>query len=110
MDEQHQSVTINHVGRSRTLTIRTDRYRHGGGLAVELIDESDTEFDSYADVSINFGFAGLADDEFVFKTYSENEGLLEAMLGAGVIEKIGREVQVGMAGPQPICRLLKKSN
>jgi len=87
-----------------SLFVQTDRYTFGGGLVVDLIDETG---EPYARVSINFG-SRLADDEFVFKTYSENDGLLEAMLAAGVVETTGRFVAVGMAGDQPICRLLRQ--
>ena len=62
----------------------------------------------YATASINVVGVRLADDEFVFKTYSENDGLLEAMIAAGIVQKTGRSVEVGMAGRQPICRLLKR--
>ena len=40
-----------------------------------------------------------------FKTYSENEYLLDAMLEYGLVELTGRDVEVGFAGPQPICCL-----
>jgi hypothetical protein len=88
----------------RKLSVQTDRYTFGGGLVVDLIDETS---EPYARVSINFG-TRLADGEFVFKTYSENDGLLEAMLAAGIVETTGRFVAVGMAGDQPICRLFKR--
>ena len=87
------------------LSVHAESYVHGG-LAVQLIDESDGM--DYATVSLNLGGMRLADDEFVFKTYSENEGLLEAMVQVGIVETTGRVVEVGMAGPQPICRLLKR--
>ena len=86
----------------RKLSVETDLYTCGGGRAVDVIEETG---EPYARVSINCGVR-LADDEFVFKTYSENDGLLEAMLAAKIIETTGRSVGVGLAGPQPICRLL----
>lgn len=88
------------------LSVHADRYRHGAGLAVELIDEEDGT--PYATASVNVEGVELAGDEFVFKTYSENEGLLQAMLQAGVIAMTGRYAEVGFAGPQPVCRLLKR--
>ncbi len=106
MDEQRQTMKFTLYGKRYTLSICPGRYEQGDGLAVDLIDEADGEL--FTVVSTNLGIPGLvADDEFVFKTYG-NEGLLEAMLKAGFIEKTGREVEVGMAGPQPICRLLRK--
>lgn len=87
----------------RKLSVETDLYKFGGGQVVDLIDDFG---EPYARVSVNCGVP-LADNEFVFKTYSENDGLIEAMLAAKIIETTGRSVEVGLAGPQPICRLLK---
>src|SRR4051812_2785410 len=77
----------------RKLSVETDQYKFGGGLVVDLIDEAG---EPYARVSINCEVP-LADDEFVFKTYSENDGLLEVMLAAKIIETTGRFVGVGLA-------------
>lgn len=104
MDEQVFAIT--HMGIPVVVSIRTDRYLNGGGLAVELIDPKDGM--DYATVSMNMWGISLADDEFVFKTYTENEGLLEALLAAHVVETTGRFVDVGFAGRQPICRLLRR--
>src|SRR4051794_36853865 len=84
MDDPLHTVTLSHLGRLVTVSIQIDRYAHGGGLAVQLIDASDGM--DYATVSVNVRGVTLADDEFVFKTYSENEGLLEGMLAALVVD------------------------
>jgi hypothetical protein len=89
----------------RKLSVLTGRYKFGDGLVVDLLEETG---EPYATVSVNIEGVRLADGEFVFKTYSENDGLLEAMLAAGIVETTGRFVAVGMAGDQPICRLLKQ--
>lgn len=99
MDDQHRTMTISHCGRHVTVSIHADRYTHGGGLAVQLIDEADGM--PYATVSVNFEGLTLKDDEFVFKTYSENEGLLEELLAADVIGLTGQSTELG-----PVCRLL----
>jgi hypothetical protein len=99
MENQPRVVTITHFGRTVTVSIQTDQYTHGGGLAVRLIDEADGE--DYATVSVNVEGVTLEDDEFVAKTYTENEGLLEELLAAGVVELTGRSCDVG-----PVCRLL----
>jgi hypothetical protein len=95
MEELSDVLVITPTGAK--VTVRTDHYAHGGGLAVELYCE---DGEPYATVSINVPGVPLSADEFVFKTYSENEGLLEAMLDAGVVELAGRSV-----GLEPICRL-----
>src|SRR4051794_14468853 len=51
MDAKPRTVTLTHFGRQFTASVRTERYIHGGGLAVELFDESDGE--PYATVSVN---------------------------------------------------------
>lgn len=101
MNEQRRTLSLNHFGATRNLSIRTERYVHGGGLAVELFDVEARE--PYAMVSVNVPGVVLADDEFVFKTYSENEGLLEAMLESDVVELTGRHADIG-----PICRLISR--
>jgi len=101
MDEiivMDRAYTITHVGREVTVTLATGRYAHGGRLAVLLTDASDGE--DYATLSINKDGLDLADDEFLFKTYSENEGLLEELIRVGAVEHTGRMTDLG-----PICRL-----
>ena len=92
--------TFFHADQAHQGCIETGRYRHGGGIAVKLIADGE----DYAMLSVNFPSVDLAADEFLFKTYSENDGLLEAMLAAGVIAVIGTEDTA--AGPMPVCRLL----
>src|SRR5437763_1944588 len=82
----------------RPVSVVTDEYTHGGGLAVHLVCE---DGEPYATVSVNVEGVRLAADEFVFKTYSENEGLIQAMLAAGAVAITGRICSVG-----PICRLV----
>ena len=93
------------AGEPRMVFVSTDAYAHGG-LAVHLMDESDGE--PYATVSIYVRGVCLGEDQFVFKTYSENEGLLESMLKAGVVEETGVSVELSFGDPQPICRLVKR--
>jgi hypothetical protein len=49
----------------------------------------------------------LKEDEFVFKTYSENEGLVEEMERLGLVKRTGKVYTVGYAGPQPIVTICK---
>jgi len=93
------------AGEPRSVFVSTDAYAHGG-LAVQLMDVLDGE--PYTTVSVCVRGVRLADDEFIFKTYSENEGLLESMLKTGIVEETGRSVELEFGEPQPICRLLKR--
>ncbi len=47
----------------------------------------------------------LAEDEVIIKTYSENEGLLDALVAAGIVTPTGRTTATGFHNA-PICRLL----
>jgi len=91
--------TFFHVDQAHQGNIETGRYQNDR-LAVKLIADGE----DYAMLSVNIPSVDLAEDEFLFKTYSENDGLLEAMLAAGVIAVIGTEHTA--AGPMPVCRLL----
>jgi hypothetical protein len=97
MEEQSPTFTLHRFGESWKLSVLTDHYLHGGRLAVQLLCEDGEPF---ATVSVNVDGVRLATDEFVFKTYSENEGLLEVMLAAGFVELTGQCAEIG-----PICRL-----
>jgi hypothetical protein len=57
-------------------------------------------------VSVNFPEADIANDEFIVKDYSENAGLLEALLAAGAIETTGLILDLPI-GRCAVCRLTK---
>ena len=69
-------------------------------VALELIDANDGE--PVAMASINIPEIALASDEIIIKDYSENEGMLDCLLKAGVVELSGRYVQHGFC-QSPIC-------
>lgn len=92
-------VCIDHYG-LREVEIDTGRYPNGR-LAVQLLSRGE----DYATVSVNLPMERLSPDEFVFKTYSENEGLFEELLRVGAIEWTGRTAGNAAIGPLPVCRL-----
>jgi hypothetical protein len=100
MEDTSPTFTFMIGDKSFRILVQRDRYSFGGNLAVLLFEEETGE--PFATASVNVEGIELADDEFVFKTYSENEGLLEAMLEAGIVAMTGRSADVG-----PICRLLR---
>lgn len=73
-----------------TLVIAESSYVQGGATAWQLFDANG---DDYAVITINL--PGLAPDELAIKSYSENEGVLEALLAADVIELPHRWVASG---------------
>jgi len=91
------SFIINHYGHN-TVEIHTGRYT-AGQLYVEL--QCDGE--PFACLSICFPELKLRDDEFAFKTYSENHGFLDQLLEQSAVEVIRTEFC--SLGYVPICRL-----
>lgn len=75
------------------------RYNHGR-LAVELHDEEGV----YCRLSVNVPEVALAPDEFLFKNYSENQGLLEEMIRLGLVAPTGTTVAVNMV-QAAVCKL-----
>lgn len=89
--------SINFIGESRDVEIVTGRYDNDR-LAVQLIEG----VADFATVSVNLPDEAIGPNEFAFKNYSENEGLLEALLKAEVIELTGKVTRSMLL---PICRL-----
>jgi len=94
------TALVFHAGKLRTLTIRRDEYQ-SGGIAVELCEEGDTY--TYLSMVVEGVDPGLG--AFVAKAYSENEGLLEALIAADVVEIVRRVPHAGL-GELPVCRLV----
>jgi hypothetical protein len=102
------NVTFEAFGKTRQGTITTGRYADNGRLAVSVLLDTG---EPWATLSVNVPMFGtkihrLEPDEFVAKTYSENEGLCEQFEEKGLIRKTEHTVEVGHAGPQPIYQLL----
>lgn len=91
-------VIVQHFG-TKSLAITTDRYSNNDRLAVFAL----TDGEPYTDLSVNMPEEELADGEFVFRTYSENEGLFEQLVDAGAVRFTGRFTRNPMR--LPICRL-----
>ena len=89
--------TIHHPD-PKVVTLCTARYVLGP-LAVELWQEGEP----YTVLSICLPEFTLADDEFAFKTYSENQSLYQQLLEQGVIQFI--RFEFCSIGSVPICRL-----
>lgn len=82
--------------------LRWGRYSNGR-LALQL-READTGA-PVATASVHVPEAALAADELVIKNYSENAGILGALVEAGVVAPTGRSVRVGMV-MAPVARVL----
>lgn len=72
-----------------------------GGVAMRLVDAEDGGPVATATVWLD----GLAPDEVAIKNYSENEGMMGALMGANVITAPHREIHSGFVDI-PVCRLV----
>ena len=71
-----------------------------GNLAVRLLDLED----GMPVVVATTNMDGLDSDEIAIKNYSENEGVYDALLKAGVITPKHREISTGYV-TVPVCKL-----
>ena len=77
----------------------------GGSKAIYLVDAADGEPVATATVNVEGVSEKLPDREVLIKDYSENEGMLEALARAGLVEDTGRRVRTGYVAV-PVARLL----
>ena len=73
-----------------------------GRLALRLVDAGTKE--PLAIASLNVPAIPLDADELILKDYSENAGLLEALLNAGLVTLTSRAVRIGQI-TAPIVRV-----
>lgn len=84
---------------------------NNGRTALELvIAKDDEERDLFKGepmtmATVNIPMANLEADEVVIKDYSENEGVLEALVKAGVVKDTGKIIATGFV-TCPVCKLL----
>ncbi len=81
------------------------RYPYGGAKAIFLIDARDGEPVATATVNVEGVSETLPESEVLIKDYSENEGMLDALVEAGLVEDTGRRVRTGYV-TVPVARLL----
>jgi hypothetical protein len=91
-------VKFNHFGKEYHGQIIKNNYANGK-LAIQLRLDSG---EPYATLSVNTDDI-LSNDEFVAKTYSENDGLVEQFIKLGIFEDTGNTVQCGYVE----CPILK---
>jgi hypothetical protein len=68
------------------------RYSNGR-FALQLVDADTGE--PIATATVNIPPEPLEDGEIIIKSYSENEGMVDALVKAGVIEKPHRAIKTG---------------
>lgn len=74
-----------------------------GRTAMELVDATDGE--PVCTATVNIPETHIEKDEVIIKNYSENEGILDVLIEAGVISKPSRTIQTGYVEAH-VCKLL----
>lgn len=74
-----------------------------GRTAIQLIGEDGP----FAVATVNIPEAILAPDEVLIKDYSENEGMLQTLVTAGIVQVTDRGHRSGWVNI-PICKLLRR--
>lgn len=86
-----------------TLSVEHGTYRNGQN-AIDLTDTEDGSPFMTASVSLE---TDLKEDEVAIKDYSENEGVLDALIEHGMIEAPHKVVEIGYV-QIPICKLSRQ--
>ena len=107
------SFMLHQFGVSYVCYLTKHKYANTQALAVQVIswDEETKMWGPHAKVSINCDkevMLSLGLDEFVFKDYSENEGMLLQFIDIGIVEDTGRTIDLPYAHA-PVVRLTSKA-
>ncbi|MFB2895187.1 hypothetical protein ACE1CI_19945 [Aerosakkonemataceae cyanobacterium BLCC-F50] len=84
--------------------VKVSHYAHGLTPCLSLVD---AEGMPVATATVNVPNLQLPPDYVVIKNYSENEGILEALIAAEIVKPTGKTVPVGHCVGQ-ICQLTPK--
>jgi hypothetical protein len=79
-----------------------DWYTVNGRLSIDLIDLEDGQ--PIAHATVNIPDYDLPPDEVIIKDYSENEGMLAALVKIGIVKPTGKRIQTGFVYC-PICKI-----
>ncbi len=74
-----------------------------GRVALKLVDAEDGS--PIATATVNLPDVPLGKNQVLIKNYSENEGMLDALVAAGVVKPTGKTIRSGYV-EVPICELL----
>lgn len=75
-----------------------------GAIAIQLYEEGTGEPVAHATINVMQGL--IKQDEVVIKDYSENEGMLEALVKAGVVSEPLRFIPISGFVNAPVCKLI----
>ena len=91
--------------------VRIDRYPSGQNLIQLIAFGGPNDGEYWATASINMPGYTLEKDEVIIKDYSENHGMLEALVKAGIVQEIvypdgGQKVIPSGFVYVPVCKML----
>lgn len=96
MSQILKSIKLGGTTYEGPITFEFEKYASNGGLAIQMFTSSDGYPELLATVTTNLeGIADPSEGCVFVKNYSENEGVLEALIEAGLLEKTGRSVMTG---------------
>jgi hypothetical protein len=75
-----------------------------GATVVRLIEDNTFEYVATATVNVIEGL--IKDNEVVIKDYSENTGMLNALIDAGVVSQPLRYIPLSQWISAPVCKLI----
>ena len=88
-----------------TCNLEFAKYSHDNSTAIQLVDAEDGS--PIATATVCIPGTELAEDEVLIKDWSENQGMLDCLITAGVVKPTGEEVPTGYVAAH-LCKLLVK--
>jgi len=78
---------------------------NNGRLAIELTCNDEGYEERWTVATINIPEIKLGENQVIIKNYSENEGVLDALIEAGIVSKPINFVQISGFVHAPVCEL-----
>jgi hypothetical protein len=100
MDIENIEIKFNNIN----CLIVKSKYKFNERTCLTLIDKNDGL--TLMKITLNFNEVKLEDNEIIIKSYSENVGIYECLLEAGIIGKVKRFHHLTFVKAH-ICELLK---
>ena len=84
--------------------VQFSKYTQNNRIAISLIDAEDGE--PIAKATLNLNEIPLEKNEIIIKNYSENEGIYDCLVEAGIISKVKRIINLNRVEGL-VCDILK---
>lgn len=88
-------------------TLKQSKYNNNNRIALELFDTQDGS--PVAVATVNLSDEPLGENEVIIKNYSENEGMVTALIEAGIIGEVKRVISNGWVKFHVCDLLISKS-